>query len=84
MPAGGEKSQVGSAEAEAVAQRLSFTNDDIRTGITRSHQEAEGNRIAADNQQRVPAVRQIRSLPQILDNAEEIRILDDHRRRIIG
>ena len=82
--AAGEDTQPGPAKAQRVAQRLALGDGDIRAVASRRCEEAEGNRVRDNDEQRASPVCQFGMALCLFKVAEEIGLLHDQAGIITG
>ena len=77
--AGGKDTQVGTAKGQRDAQRLAFAGDDIGAKLAGGFEQAQGDRVDRDREQRAGLVRSFCQGGVVIDAPEEIGVLDDHQ-----
>ena len=74
---GGEEAERRAAEVEPVAERLALADGDVDAALARRAQDAEGDRVDRGDAERAGLVRGRRQRLEVLDRAEEVRVLDE-------
>ena len=74
-----EEPEGGPAEVEPVAERLALAEGDVGAALAGRPQDAERHRVGDDHQQRPVLLRRGAERLDVLDRAEEVRALQDHR-----
>ena len=79
LPAG-EKTKCGSAKAHRNAEGLTFADHDVCAELAGRLQEGARGRICDHHEHRAHAIGRGARRREVLDAAEEIRVLDQHAR----
>ena len=74
--AGGEEAERRTAEVEPVSERLALAERDVDAEVARRAQDAERHRVDRGDQQRAGALGDRRQRLEVLDAAEEVRLLE--------
>ncbi len=74
-----EESERRTAVVEAVAERLALADGDVDAAVARSPEDPESDRVARRDQQRAGIVGDLGDRLEVLDCAEEVRVLDEDR-----
>ena len=77
--AGAEEAERGTAEVEAVAERLALAEGDVGAALARRLEDPERHRVGGDDQQGAVLLRRGAERLDVLDRAEEVGALEDHR-----
>ncbi len=77
-------SQVRAAKAQMIAQRLAFGHRDIGAVVDRALEQADADRVEHHDRQRAAIVGGFDDPGHVLELAEEVRILKNHRGGLIG
>ena len=72
-----EEAEGGAAVVEAVAERLALADGDVDAALARRAQDAERDRVAGGDQQGAGPVGDLGDPLEVLDAAEEARVLDE-------
>ena len=72
-----EEAEGRAAVVEAVAERLALADGDVDAAFARRAQDAERDRVAGGDQQRARPVGDLGDPLEVLDAAEEARVLDE-------
>ena len=78
-----EEAEARAAVVQPVAERLALAHADVRAELARRAQHAERERVGGHHEQRPGALAGLGQLAQVLDGAQEVRLLHDHRRRVV-
>ncbi len=81
--AGGEKTQVRSAERKRDSQRLALASNNIRTHLAGCFKQAQGDRVGNHADQGALRVGCFDQCCEIIDAPEEIRVLDDDQGGVV-
>ena len=73
----GEEAERGAAEVEPVAERLALADGDVDAALAGRAQDAERDRVDRGDAERICLVGGSREGLEILDRAEEVRVLDE-------
>ena len=76
---GGEEAERGAAEVEAVAERLALADGDVDAALAGRAQDAERDRVDRGDAERAGLVGSASERLEVLDRAEEVRVLDEER-----
>ena len=74
---GGEEAERRAAEVEPVAERLALADRDVDAALARRAQHAERDRVDRGDAERARLVRGGGERLEVLDRAEEVRVLDE-------
>ena len=74
---GGEEAERGAAEVEPVAERLALADGDVDAALARRAQDAERDRVDRGDAERARLVGGGGERLEVLDRAEEVRVLDE-------
>ena len=80
----GEEAEARAAVVEPVAERLPLADRDVDAEVARRSQDAERDRVALDDHDRAGLLRGGDERLEVLDGAEEVRVLQEHRRDVVG
>ena len=80
---GGEEAERRAAEVEPVAERLALADRDVDPALAGGLEQGERERVARRDAQRAGVVGRSGDRCQVLDGAEEVRLLDDHRADLV-
>ena len=72
-----EEAERRTAVVEAVAERLALADGDVDAAVAGRPEDAEGDRVAGGDQQRAGVVGDRGDRLEVLDRAEEVRVLDE-------
>ena len=75
-----EEAERRAAEVEAIAERLALAERDVGAALAGRLEDPQGHRVAGDDQQRAVLLRRRAERLDVLDRAEEVGALQDHRR----
>ena len=76
---GGEEAERGAAEVEPVAELLALADGDVDAALAGRAQDAERDRVDRGDAEGAGLVRGRRQRLEVLDRAEEVRVLDEDR-----
>ena len=74
---GREEAERRTAEVEAVAERLALADRDVDAALARRPEHAERDRVDGGDAERARLVGGARQRLEVLDRAEEVRVLDE-------
>ena len=78
-----KKPNDGPAEVKAVAQRLALAHREVHAALAGRAQHRQRQRVARGDAQRPGLVRGAGQRLEVLDGAEEVGLLDDHRAHLL-
>src|SRR5262249_32639679 len=81
---GGDEARPGAAEVHLDAERLAFADRDVAPALAGRLQDGGGGRVHARDRQRARRVGDLGDGGQVLQAAEEVRVLHDDAGRVLG
>ncbi len=76
--------EVRPAVGQGVAQALALGDDDVGPVGARPPEEAEADRVDADDRQGAPLMRRVDQRLDVLELAEDVRVLEHDGGRVVG
>ena len=73
--AGGEEAKRRAAEVQAIAERLALADRDVDAALARGLEQRQGVRVTGADRQRPDGVSRVGQRLEVLDRAEEVRLL---------
>ena len=80
----GEEAEARAAEVEPVAERLALADRDVDAEVARRAQDPERERVALDDDERARLLRGRHERLEVLDRAEEVRVLQEDRGDVVA
>ena len=80
---GGEEAEARAAEVEPVAERLALPHGDVDVEVAGRAQDAERDRVALDDDDRAGLLGGRHERLEVLDGAEEVRVLQEDRGDVV-